>query len=111
MMQLGAVDESAEAGRKRKLLYWALSGISTFMTLLFVLMLMMVPGVFDSTKLWMLSVAAVSLTLSLALGVWKPQTSEAPITAGMSGPAIAIILALELAQCLLGIGYLLRRML
>jgi hypothetical protein len=105
------MDRSAEVGRRRKHVYWVLSAVSTFVFVLFVFMLMMVPGVVDATKLWMLSIAAAMLTLSLLLGVWRPQTSEAPITAGMSASVIAIILVLELLQCSLGIGYLLRRML
>jgi hypothetical protein len=106
-----SVYEPAEVGRRRKQLYWALSGVSTFVFVLFVSMLMMVPGVEDATKLWLLSIAGIMLTVSLALGIWRPQTSEAPITAGLSGLVIAIILGLQLVQCLLGIGYLLKRML
>ena len=106
-----SVYEPAEAGRRRKHIYWMLSGASTFVFVLFVFMLMMVPGVEDATKLWMLSIAGIMLTVSLALGVWRPHTSEAPITAGLSGPMIAIILVLELVQCSLGIGYLLRKVL
>ena len=105
------VYEAAEEGRRRKHLYWALSGVSTFVFVLFVFMLMMVPGVEDATKLWMLSMAGTMLAVSLALGIWRPQTSEAQITTGLSGLVIAIILGLELVQCLLGIGYLLKRML
>jgi hypothetical protein len=108
---LECVDEPAESGRKRKLLYWALSCVSTFVFMFFVFMLMMVPGVEDATKLWMLSGAGTLLAIALVVGVWRPQTSESPITSGMPGPVIAIILALEIAQCLLGIGYLLRKML
>ena len=106
-----SVHEAAEAGRRRKYLYWALSGVSTFVFVLFVFMLMMVPGVEGATKLWMLSIAGTMLTVSFSLGVWRPQTSEAPITNGLSGPAIALILIVELVQCLLGIDFLLRKML
>jgi hypothetical protein len=105
------VYEPAEAGRRRKYLYWVLSGVSTFVFVLFVFMLMMVPRVENATKLWMLSVAGTMLAVSFALGVWRSHTSEAQITNGLSGSVIALILVLELVQCLLGIGFLLQKML
>ena len=111
MIRDGKCVRTSEVGRRRKEVYWALSGVSPFVFVLFVFMLMMVPGEEDATKLWLLSIAGIMLTVSLALGIWRPQTSEAPITAGLSGLVIAIILGLQLVQCLLGIGYLLKRML
>jgi hypothetical protein len=94
-------------GRVRFRIYWVTSIGATLLFLLFVLMMMMVPGVLLSEKLWMLSIAAVALAFPLGIGVWRFGTTEAPIMEWPLGPLMGVILLLEEAQCVISILILL----
>ena len=58
----------------------------------------------SAEKLWPLCIAGTALAVSLAIGVWKPSTTEAPVTSWPLGPVVAVILFLEFAWCILGIA-------
>jgi hypothetical protein len=108
-------DGLAETGRRRKKLYWILSAVSSGVFLLFTFVLMMVPREHRTEELvmplWMLSIAGVALAVTLAIGVWKPLTSEAPVASGLPGQIVTILLALELFACTLGAVGMVREML
>lgn len=93
-------EDSVRNGRGRFHAYWVLSALATFIYLLFVFMLMMVPGVYSGTKLWMMSFAAVLLSIPVIIGIWKPSTSEAPVKVYPLGTVVFVVLILELASCL-----------
>jgi hypothetical protein len=88
-----------DQGRLRFQLYWALSGLATLVFLLFVFLMMMVPGVPDTDKLWMLSISSVLLLIPLLVGVWKFDSSDAPLTSWPLGPLVSVILLIELTWC------------
>jgi hypothetical protein len=96
-------EDSVRNGRGRLHVYWVLSALATFIYLLFVFMLMMVPGVYSGDKLWLISFAAVLLSVPMIIGIWKFNTSEAPIAVWPLGTVVFVILMLEMAICLIQI--------
>jgi hypothetical protein len=82
--------------------YWASSVLSTFVFLFLMFVMMMVPGILASDKLGMLSISAIALTASLCIGAWKFDGVDAPIAAGPTGAAVAVILLIELGICAVG---------
>jgi hypothetical protein len=86
--------------------YWISSVLATLVFLLFMATMLMVPGVLPSAQLWMVSVAGVALAKSVGIGVWKPGRTEAPIMEWPLGPAMGVILLLELAECVLSVFHL-----
>jgi hypothetical protein len=93
------IEETDRESRSRFGLYWMLSAIATITFLLFAFLMLMVPGVQSGAKLGMLSTAGALLAASLAVGVWKFGTSEAPIMAWPLGPIVGIFLLLQLLWC------------
>jgi hypothetical protein len=97
-------DENEEChGRVQFRAYWISSALATVVFLLFVYVMMMVPGVPAADKLWMLSIAGGLLAASLGTGIWKFRTTDAPITAWPLGPVVWLFLLLELGICALGV--------
>ena len=114
MSELDPENGLTDAGRRRKKLYWILSAVSSGVFLLFTFVLMMVPreyGTEELETLSMLSIAGIALAVTLAIGVWKPLTSEAPVASGPPGQIVTILLALELFICTLGVVGIVREML
>lgn len=93
-------DEDFRAGNGR---VWAFVVTSSCATLVFVLLtaeMMLVPGITSRSKLGMLSIAGVGLLVSLGVGGWKYETTEAPLTSWRLGPIFSVVLAIELIFCL-----------
>jgi hypothetical protein len=90
-------------GRFRLRAFWVASALGTVVFLLFVYLMMMVPGVPAAQKIWMLSIAGGLLVVPLGIGIWKFGTSDAPIMARPLGPVVWVLLLLELGVCVLGI--------
>jgi hypothetical protein len=102
-------EDRAHKGRIRLWMYWITSIVATLILLYFVFIMMMVPGVLPSAKLWMLSIAAVALVVPLGVGLWKVSTTEAPFAAWPLGPIMGVILLLELTLCIFNIFLLLTK--
>jgi hypothetical protein len=97
------IEETDRESRSRFGLYWVLSAIATITFLLFTFLMLMVPGVQSGEKLGMLSAAGALLAASLAVGVWKFGTTEAPIMAWPLGPVAGVFLLLELFLCAISV--------
>jgi len=79
--------------------YLILAATSTLLFLLLMATLLMVPGIALSTKILMLSVVAIAVSVSLALGTWRFSSTAAPIQASSLGLTMGVVLLLELAYC------------
>jgi hypothetical protein len=90
-------------GQIRLRIYLVSSALATLIFLLFVFLLMMVPGVPPVQKIWMLSIAAIFFSVPLVIGTWKFNTTEAPLTVWPVGTVVFVILMLEMAVCLINI--------
>jgi len=64
--------------------------------------MMMVPGIPDVDKLWMLSIASFLVLIPLLVGAWKFSSTDAPLTSWPMGPLVSMALLLELAICIWG---------
>ena len=91
------------SGQFRLRAYWIASALGTVVFLLFVYVMMMVPGVPAAQKIWMLSIAGVLLVLPLVIGVWRFGTSDALVMTRPLGPVVWVLLLLELGVCVLGV--------
>jgi len=89
-------------GQFRLRAYFIASAFGTVVFLLFVYVMMMVPGVPANQKIWMLTIAGGLLVLPLGIGIWRFGTSDAPIMARPFGPVVWVLLLLELAVCVVG---------
>jgi hypothetical protein len=99
-MQTEMGDE--DHGRKMRLrAYWVLSASATFIYLLFGFLLLMVPGVEPVVKVWLLSFSAVLLATPLTVGLWKANTSDAPLTLWPMGTIVGVVLTLEFVNCVI----------
>ena len=83
--------------------YWISAVVSTLLFVLFMATMLMVPGIMPSTKMWMLSVAGVAVAASLGVGTWRFSTTEAPVMVRPLGPILAVVLLLELAECVISV--------
>jgi len=83
--------------------YWISAAASTLLFLNFMATIQMVPGIAAFTKVWMLSVAGVAVAISLAVGTWRPNSTEAPVTIWPLGSMVCVVLLLELAVCVVGV--------
>lgn len=99
-MQVGIEDDDRYR-RIRLRAYWAASAVATFIYLLIVFSLLMVPGVESAVKLWLLSVSAILLATPLVIGTWRFRTTEAPLTVWPLGPVVGVILMLEFVNCVI----------
>ena len=97
------LEEGDGGGKIRQRVYWALSVLATIISLMFIYVMSMVPGVPSVQKLWMLSVASALLVLSLGVGTWRSRTTEAPVLAWPFGTVMSVLLFLELAVCIIGV--------
>ena len=96
------LEEGDRGGKIRQRVYWALSVLATIVSLMFIYVMSVVPGVPSVQRLWMLFVAAALLVLSLGVGTWKFRTTEAPVLAWPFGTVMCLLLFLELAVCIIG---------
>src|ERR1700756_4386872 len=97
MKDAAFVSDSEKGQRRLRFqLYWALSGLATLIFLLFVFLMMMVPGVPDSDKLLVLSISSVLLLSPLLVGGWNFSSSDAPLMSWPLGPLVSVIVLLEL---------------
>ena len=97
-------DNKAVRGKRMRFwMYWISAAISTLLFLLFAATMFMVPGIVPSTKMWMLCVVGVAGAISLGVGAWRFSSTEAPITVWPLGPMVAVVLLLELAECVIGV--------
>jgi len=95
-------DDEIEKSRLRRQIYWAMSGTATLIFSAFVYLMMMVPGIPASQKLYMLFIAAVLLVLPLLVAAWKFSSTDAPLMSWPFGPLVSVVLLIELAWCLAG---------
>lgn len=93
------VETESRVSRVRFWAYWLAAAASTLLFFFFIAAMLMVPGVLSSTKIWMLSVVGVGAALSLAIGMWRFGSTEAPATLRPLGPVAGVVLLLELAYC------------
>ena len=99
-----------KGGRSRYWVFWISSAAATIIFLLFMATMLMVPGVFPTSKIWMLSIAGVASAISLSVGVWRFGTTDAPVMDWPIGPVLGVILLIELAECILSVIQLSLRM-
>ena len=66
---------------------------------LFAIFLTNVPCVPNSNRLWLMAGSAVMLSATIAVGLWKPTTSRAPVAEFPWGPMTLIFVSVELIQC------------
>ncbi len=97
-MQMGSTTT-----RTRFWLYWILSIGITIVFSLFTATMLMVPGVAAESKIRTLSVIATIMITALGIGTWRFSSTEAPAMIWPLGPAIGVVLSLELIWCLIGI--------
>ncbi|MGB9032553.1 MAG: hypothetical protein WCC27_20685 [Acidobacteriaceae bacterium] len=83
-------------------MFWIVAIVTTLVFFFFLSMMMMVPGVEPRTNLWMLAIVAVCASVSLAVGVWRPSTSDAPMAGSRAAAVMGVALALEFLYCILG---------
>ena len=97
--------EKVEAGAKRirYRVYWISSFLATVVFGLVLFLIFIVPGVPTVQKLWMYCSAGVLIALSLVVGTWRFESTEAPITLWPAGTLIAVILGVEFIVCLAGL--------
>jgi protein-S-isoprenylcysteine O-methyltransferase Ste14 len=93
------VEMEPSVSRVRFWAYWLTAVTSTLLFLFFMAAMLMVPGVLSSTKMWMLSVVGVVAAISLAVGMWRFGSTEAPATLPPLGPVAGVVLLLELVYC------------
>lgn len=93
--------------RTRFCVYWISSAVATLIFVLFMITMLMVPGVMLSAELWMLSIAGVASAVSLGVGMWKFGRTEAPVTTWPLGPISGVVLLVELVMCAINILLLL----
>jgi hypothetical protein len=96
-------DEAAHGHGARFWMYWISSVVATLIFLLFMATMMLVPGVLPGAKLQMLSIAGIALAISLGIGVWRPIATDAPLAGQPLGPAMGVILLVELAICIMSV--------
>jgi hypothetical protein len=80
-------------------LFWSSAIGATFVFLLFMASMLMVPGIPPSTKMWMLAIAGGGVAVSLGLGMWRFGSTEAPATLWPLGAIAVTALLLELVYC------------
>ncbi len=104
-MYTGAMEEQSEASadQVRFWMYGICSAIAILMFLLFTGMGLMVPGILLGTKILMLGSAGLAAAVSLAVGAWKFNTRDVPISAWPLGALTAVILLLQFACCLFSV--------
>ena len=95
------IEPDGRMQKTRLRFYWISSVFATFIYLLIVFFLLMVPGVSSAVKLWLLSISAILLATPLIIGTWKLRTTEAPLTVWPLGPVAGVILMLEFANCVI----------
>jgi hypothetical protein len=84
-------------------LYWSSAIGATLVFLLFMVSMLMVPGIQPSMKMWMLTFAGVGVAISLGVGLWRFGSTEAPATLWPLGPVGSVVLLLELAYCAISV--------
>jgi hypothetical protein len=94
--------------RIRFRIYRIWSVVATILFLFFMTTMLMVPGVLPSAKLWMLTIAGISVAVPLVIGVWKFSSTDAPVMEWPLGPLLGVILLGELAECVISVVLLLR---
>lgn len=95
--------DHGETRGDRRILFWIFSIIATLLYVFFGAMMLTVPGILRFEKLWMLSIAVISMAASLAVGVWKPGTTDAPMVDSRPAAVMGVIVFLELAHCVSGV--------
>lgn len=104
------INGEMSSNRTRFRAYWFLSALGTLLCLLSAAIVLFVP-VLPEEMLTILLLTAVAVAASLGIGIWKPGTTEAPVTARPLGPVVGAVLLLELGWCVLGIITVTGRML
>ena len=101
-MEIGT--EGVGQGQKtRRLIYWITSVLATLVYVVVVLLLLIVPGVEPTVKIWLLLPLGVLLATPLAIGVWRFKEGGAPISIRPFGQVVGVVLSLELAHCVIGL--------
>jgi len=99
--RLSDIEAGPRRGRYR--LYWISSLFSTFVFSLVLFVIFTVPGVPKLQKLSMYAAAGLFLALSLVVGIWRFESTEAPITFWPAGTLTGVFLGAELAVCVVGL--------
>jgi len=105
-MHTNTLSEDMREARTRRVrfwTYWITAVASTLLFLLFVVSMLMVPGVLPSAKIWMLTVAGIGVGISLGVGMWRFGSTEATATHWPLGPVAGVVLLLELAYCAINV--------
>jgi hypothetical protein len=89
--------------------YWVSAAVSTLLFLYFMAIMLTVPGIVPSTKIWMLSVAGVLAAISLGVGTWRFDRTDAPAMVWPLGSTAAVALLLEVADCAISVFQLATR--
>jgi hypothetical protein len=100
-------DGQSDESRFRHEFYWTLSGIATFIFSAFMCVMMMVPGVPDNNKLWMLSISGLLLLIPILVGAWKFSSTDAPLMSWPFGPLVSVVLLIQLGWCFAGLAAIL----
>lgn len=77
--------------------------MATFIYVLIVFSLLMVPGVEPIEKIWLLLPLSVLIAASLVVGSWNFRGGKAPITVRPFGRLVGVVLMLEFVHCVIGI--------
>lgn len=103
-------DTTQLRGRRVRLwTYWISAAVSTLLFLHFMTLMLMVPGIVPSTKIWMLSIVGVAAAISLGVGAWRSGSTEAPVMVWPLGSIVAVVLLLEVAECAISVFLLATR--
>jgi uncharacterized membrane protein YidH (DUF202 family) len=105
---LGKGPDADHSVQGRSVAYWLSSLITTGGFFYFVALLLMVPGVSPTTKLWILIPVCLAAIVSLCAGLWRYSSSEAPIWNGPLAVAMAVVLMLEIAYCVVSVCLILK---
>jgi hypothetical protein len=96
-------EEENQNQKARLRIFWMTSVFATFIYVLIVFLLLMVPGVEPVEELWLLLASAIILAMPLVIGSWKFWGGKAPITMRPFGRLVGVVLILELIYCVIGV--------
>lgn len=88
----------------RRALFWISASIATALYLFCGTSMLIVPGVEVGEKLAMLGLVAVASATGLAVGIWKPTTTDPPVMNSRLALVMSVLLGLEFVHS--GVSFL-----
>jgi hypothetical protein len=79
----------------RRALFWIFAILTTLLYLFFLLTALTVPGITPATRVGMFLIVAATSLIALAIGVWRPTTTDAPGMDSRLSAVMCVFLALE----------------